>query len=226
MFRRLPLSCALLLAAGALQAHAAPPPAPRPGAGPAPRAALPPGPAVFEASVARWLTNPYGEVDGLRVADGTIVRFPPHLADAMTAAIRPGDRVRIIGRRDAQGPVRADAIVNSATGQTVYDQPAASAGERPMPPHLRMAGLQTQQAQGRIDAVLTGPRGEADGVILSDGSIVRFAPHALQQQPPLQQGQPFAASGLGTRNAHGVSLEAISAGTTLADLRPLYGRAP
>ena len=57
-----------------------------------------------------------------------------------------------------------------------------------MPPHLRMAGLQTQQAQGRIDVVLTGPRGDANGVILSDGAIVRFAPHALQQ--PLRDGCP------------------------------------
>jgi len=92
-----------------------------------------------------------------------------------------------------------------------------------MPPHLRMAGLQTQQAQGRIEAVLTGPRGDANGVILSDGAIVRFAPHALQQ--PLQPGQLFAASGLGTRNAHGTSLEAISMGASLSDLQPLYDRA-
>lgn len=225
MSRRISLPATLLLVACAFQAHAAPPPPRHPGTALAPRP-LPPEPAVFEASVARWLTNPYGEVDGLRAADGTIVRFPPHLADAMTAAIKPGDRVRIIGRRGADGPVRADAIVNSATGQTVYDHPPAAADERPMPPHLRMASLQTQQAQGRIDTVLTGPRGEANGVILSDGSIVRFPPHSLHQQPPLQQGQPFAASGLGTRNAHGTSLEAISTGTTLADLSPLYGRAP
>lgn len=224
MFRRTLSPAALLLAACTLQAHAAPPPPAHPGPALAPRAASPTGQALFDASVARWLINPYGEVDGLRVADGTIVRFPPHLAQAMTAAMKPGDRVRIIGRREAHGQVRADVIVNSATGQTVYDQPPAAASEPPMPPHLRMASLQTQQAQGRIDAVLTGPRGEAEGVILSDGSIVRFPPHALQQQP--LQGQPFAASGLGTRNAHGTSLEAISTGTTLADLRPLYGRAP
>lgn len=210
-------SAALWLGASALNAHAAPP---LPGHGPG----APHAQAVLENSVTRLLTNPYGEVDGLRLTDGTVARFPPHMADALTAAVKVGDTVRIIGRREGGGSVKADAIVNTATGQTVYDQPPEPGRAHPMPPHLRMAGLQTQQAQGHVDAVLTGPRGEANGVILSDGSIVRFPPHALQQ--PLQQGQLFAASGLGTRNAHGTSLEAISTGANLSDLQPLYDRAP
>lgn len=210
------------LGVGAFNAHAAPP---APFAPPAPARAMPAAmQAVLESPVTRLLTNPYGEVDGLRLSDGTIVRFPPHLAEALTAAVQVGDRVRVIGRRESASSVKADAIVNAATGQTVYDQPPAPGGGHPMPTHLRMASLQTQQAQGRIDVVLTGPRGEAQGVILSDGSIVRFPPHALQQA--LQQGQPFAASGLGTRNAYGASLEAVSTGASLSDLRPLYGRAP
>lgn len=214
-------SAALWLGASALNAHAAPPlPAHGPGA---PHAAMPHAQAVLESPVARLLTNPYGEVDGLRLTDGTVVRFPPHMADALTTAVKVGDTVRIIGRSEAGGAVKADAIVNTATGQTVYDQPPEPGRARPIPPHLRMAGLQTQQAQGRVEAVLTGPRGDANGVILSDGAIVRFAPHALQQ--PLQQGQLLAASGLGTRNAHGTSLEAISMGASLSDLQPLYDRA-
>ncbi|CAB5693567.1 Uncharacterised protein [Delftia tsuruhatensis] len=208
------------LGLGAFNAHAAPP---APFAPPAPARAMPAAmQAELESPVTRLLTNPYGEVDGLRLSDGTIVRFPPHLAEALTAAVQVGDRVRVIGRRESASSVKADAIVNTATGQTVYDQPPAPRGGRPMPAHLRMAGLQTQQAQGHIDVVLTGPRGEAQGVILSDGSIVRFPPHALQQA--LRQGQPFAASGLGTRNAYGASLEAVSTGASLSDLQPLYDR--
>lgn len=220
-------SAVLWLGSSALNAHAVPPGAFAPSAPSGPAAPAGPGAphaqAVLESAVARLLTNPYGEVDGLRLTDGTVVRFPPHMSDALTAAVKVGDTVRIIGRSEAGGAVKADAIVNSASGQTVYDQPPARDGARPMPPHLRMAGLQTQQAQGRIDVVLTGPRGDANGVILSDGAIVRFAPHALQQ--PLQPGQLFAASGLGTRNAHGTSLEATSMGASLSDLQPLYDRA-
>jgi len=166
------------------------------------------------------LINPYGEIDGLRLADGMVVKFAPHLADALAAAVKPGDSVRIIGRPEARGSVRADAIVNTASGQTVYDQPPPLGEGRPLPPHLRAQKLQPQQVEGRVDTVLTGPRGEANGVILADGSIVRFPPESLRQS--VQLGAPFAASGLGTRNAIGISLEAVSLGTSLSALQPLY----
>ncbi|WP_373786091.1 hypothetical protein [Delftia acidovorans] len=135
-------SAVLWLGSSALNAHAVPPGGFAPAGPGAPHAQ-----AVLESAVARLLTNPYGEVDGLRLTDGTVVRFPPHMSDALTAAVKVGDTVRIIGRSEAGGAVKADAIVNSASGQTVYDQPPARDGARPMPPHLRMAGLQTQQAQ-------------------------------------------------------------------------------
>lgn len=134
------------------------------------------------------------------------------------------DTVRIIGRAEARGTVRADAIVHAGSGRTVYDQPPPVGPDRILPPHLRAQRLQLLQVEGRVDTVLTGPRGEANGVILSDGSIVRFPPESLRLS--VQTGAPFAASGLGTRNAFGTSLEAVSMGTALSALQPLYDRAP
>ncbi|MCE5991379.1 hypothetical protein LVV80_05030 [Pseudomonas sp. KCA11] len=170
------------------------------------------------------LINPYGEVDGLRLSDGTIARFPPHMADALTATVKVGDAVRIIGRAETRGTVKADAIIHADSGRTVYDQPPPVGQGRVLPPHLRAQRLQPQQVEGHVDTVLTGPRGEANGVILSDGSIVRFPPESLRLS--VQAGAPFAASGLGTRNAFGTALEAVSMGTTLSTLQPLYDRAP
>lgn len=215
---------ALAAALAACPAGAAPPPA---GAMPPPPAdAMPPpaAPVVAEGQVQRLLINPYGEVDGLRLADGTVVQFPPHLSEALSAAVKPGDAVRVIGRPQGRASVKADAIVNAASGQTVYDQPPAAGGGRPLPPHLRAQALRPQQVQGQIDAVLTGPRGQANGVILTDGSIVRFAPQPLPLS--VRPGAAFAADGLGTRNALGTSLEAIRIGTSLSALQPLYDRAP
>lgn len=179
---------------------------------------------AVEGQVQRMLINPYGEVDGLRLSDGTIAKFPPHMADALTAAIKVGDVVRIIGRAEARGMVRADAIVHTSSGRTVYDQPPPMGEGQILPPHLRAQRLQSQQVQGRVETVLTGPRGEANGVILSDGSIVRFPPESLRLS--VQTGAPFAASGLGTRNTYGTSLEAVSMGTSLSALLPLYDRTP
>lgn len=207
-----------------LAVHAAPPGGPE-----VPPLMHPPVPGlaaqtVAQGQVQRLLLNPYGEADGLRLADGTIVRFPPHMSDALTAAVKTGDSVQIIGRPQARGSVKADAIVNKANGQTVYDQPPTLGEGRPLPPHLRAQRLQTQEVEGKVDAVLTGPRGEANGVILADGSIVRFPPESLRLS--VQPGAPFAAVGLGTRNALGTSLEAVSLGTSLNALQPLYDRAP
>ena len=227
MFQRIRFVSALAVSLTAMGAHAAPP-AGGPVAPPPP--ALPmPGPglanqAVAQGQVQRMLINPYGEVDGLCLVGGTIVKFPPHVSEALTASVKVGDTVRIIGRPEARGTVKADAIVNTASGQTVYDQPPEVGESRPLPPHLRAQRLQPQKVEGQVDTVLTGQRGEAHGVILTDGSIVRFPPESLRLS--VQPSAPFAASGLGTRNAMGTSLEAVSLGTSLATLQPLYDRAP
>jgi len=181
-------------------------------------------PPVAQGQVKRMLINPYGEVDGLRLEDGTIVKFPPHMSNALADSVKPGQMVRVLGRSEARGTVKADAIINLATSQTVFDQPPAVGDGRPLPPHLRAQTLRTQKAEGRIDAVLTGPRGEANGVILTNGSIVRFPSESLRLS--MQQGAPFAASGLGTSNAYGTSLEAVSVGTSLSTLQPIYDRLP
>ncbi len=217
---------ALVVSLSTLSLHAAPP---DPSAGLLwpPMHPPVPGPAaqsVVQGEVQRMMTNPYGEVDGLRLMDGTIVKFPPHKADSLTAALKTGDAVRIIGRPEARGTVKADAVINSATGQMVYDQPPPIGEGRPLPAHLRTQRLQPQQVQGRVDAVLTSPLGETNGVILTDGSIVRFPPENLRL--PVQPGAPFAAAGLGTRNTFGTSLEAVSMGTSLSTLQPLYNREP
>ncbi|MCV6904394.1 MAG: hypothetical protein NTT76_16940 [Achromobacter xylosoxidans] len=217
MFRRTLFPLALAAGFAAAAAVAAPPPFPPP-----PMAGMA-APTVAQGQVQRLLLNPYGEVDGLRLADGTLVQFPPHLSQSLTAAVKPGDAVRIIGRQLARDAVKADAIVNTRSGQALYDQPPSPGAGLP-PPHLRAQALRPQRVEGRVDAVLTGPRGEANGVLLTDGSIVRFPPESLRLS--VLPGAPFAADGLGTRNALGTSLEATSMGTSLATLQPLYDRAP
>lgn len=61
--------------------------------------------------------------------------------------MKPGDAVRIIGRPEARGTVRADAIVNTASGQTVYDQSPPLGQGRP----TCAQKLQPQQVEGRVD---------------------------------------------------------------------------
>lgn len=190
--------------------------------GPAPhQAAWPPaGAPVAEAAVQRLLVNPYGDVDGLLLNDGRVVRFPPHLGPQLAEVATPGRTVRVFGRPQALGQIKAYAVIDAASGASVIDQPPAW-NERPLPRHLRAAQLQPLQTAGQVTTVLTGARGEINGAILDNGDIVRFPPHGLLQ--PLAVGQRLAASGLGTRSAHGTALEAVQLGPSLDALQPLYG---
>jgi len=225
---------ALLGSMMAAQAQALPPAPPPPGAAPVAGPMAPPvPPATYDAAmtaqapitegrVSRFLINPYGEVDGLMVGERTVIKFPPHLSQTLQNAVKPGQSVRIFGQAEAAGVIKADAIVNLANGQTVIDRPPAFDANPPLPPHLRAAQLRQLSVRGKIAMVLTGPRGEANGVILDDGSIVRFAPDSLRT--PLEPGAPFAANGLGTRNNLGTAIEAIDVGASTQDLQPLYSR--
>src|SRR5438874_1258041 len=122
--RRTMYRCIVLLMAGGLVlggmqaswAQPAPPPPPRP---------LAPGqptPTV-SGTVQQYLLTPHGEVEGLLLSDGTIVRFPPHLSAAMAATVKPGDVVTVAGFMVAataqERAVKALTITNTVTGQTV-----------------------------------------------------------------------------------------------------------
>lgn len=218
----------LLLAAGALVLSAV--------AGAQPMPPRPPLPATaaataveLQGTVARWLSNPDGEVDGLLLADGTQVAFPPHLSADVTQALKPRDTVKLTGWREGS-VFRAQAIRNAASGTTVRDD-----GPPARPPAPREPGALTAiAASGRIDTLLYGPRGEVNGVVLQGGEVVRFPPHASRQYGALlQRGAMLSTRGFGTRNAFGTSLEATAIGDSSERLqevfaapRPRPGEAP
>jgi len=213
-------------------------PADRPGrAGPAGRATPPPAPTadagarmpVLTGRVQRWLVNPNGEVDGLLLADGTQVAFPPHLSAAAQQLLKPGDGVRVAGWRTPDAPVvRASSLTATASGRSLADTPASAS---PPPPAPRDPGaLTAMSGSGRIARLLHTGRGDVNGVILDDGLIVRFPPHVgAELASSLQPGATISAKGWGSRGAQGRAFEATAIGTTAADMREVFagpGRAP
>src|SRR5882672_9290657 len=87
-------------------------------------------------TVSRYTLTPHGDVDGLILADGTEVHFPPHLSTQLVFAIKPGDAVTVRGLKALNAPlIAAIAITNDATGNTVVDGgPGAGPGPGPRPP--------------------------------------------------------------------------------------------
>ncbi|WP_322033860.1 hypothetical protein [Paraburkholderia sp. J76] len=179
---------------------------------------------IAQVVVARFLTNPDGDVDGFLTSDGMLVHFPPHMGPQLTAMVRPGDHVQVSGWRGPGGNLAAQRIADTRSGQQLVDQPPA--GPPPLPPELRAAALSRLSVQGQVAHVTTAPRGEPDGVILADGTVIKLTPPIAQQFPALlQTGANVSAQGYGTRNQYGTALQATAFGSP-GNLTQLYDRQP
>jgi hypothetical protein len=165
-------------------------------------------------TVKQYTLTPRGDVDGLILNDGTEVKLPPHLTGQIAFAIRPGDAVTIRGLKALALPlVDAAAVTNDATGATVTDN-----GPRGGPG--RWATQQT--ISGRIAAVLHGKRGETNGALLDNGTILRLAPlEAERVQGWLQPGQTVTVRGASLSNPLGTVIEVSAIGASPDQLTEL-----
>lgn len=207
-------AAAALLAAGA---QAQQPPAPPSG----PAVLMQPAAleqATVSGTVQRWLVNPNGEADGMLLQNGTQIAFPPHLSAELTSWLRVGDAVQVTGwnRKDI-GVLRASSI--QSQGRVVQDTPPVP-GQRPLPqPREALTPL---QADGRVAGVLFNGRGDAHGVLLEDGTVVRFPPHmGSAVMPLLKTGATVSVRGWGTRNALGTGIEAAQMGASPSTLQDM-----
>jgi hypothetical protein len=197
----------IALLAGALLAPgiaaAAPPPAGAPAFDPQQLPAI-------EGSIARYTLTPRGDVDGFILTDGTEVRFPPHLSTQLVFVAKPGDMVTVHGLRALGIPlVDAVSITNDATGQTVTD-----AGGPPGPRPPRGGGTQFV-ATGRVTMVLHGPRGDVDGAVLEDGTMLRLPPpEAARFSALLTPGQTVSAQGPGLKSPLGTVIDVREIGAS------------
>ncbi len=150
---------------------------------------------MAQGRVQSFTTAPMGEVDGAVLDDGTIIHWPPHLADRFTSVAAKGDRIRIAGRMET-GPegdthLEAQTVTNLRTNTTAendFGPPPLGPGRRLAPPppppgplgRRRIAGFrfsEVRTAQGRVQSFTTAPMGEVDGATLDDGTVIHWPPH-------------------------------------------------
>lgn len=197
-FRRptlLPVAASLALAMVLGPAFAADPPPP---GGPKGEAASAKG------KVAGYTLTPKGDVDGFLLDDGTQVRVPPHLSAALVFTARPGDAVTVTGERRRESPViEAREVRNDASG-AVLDEPAPGGGKRGR--DAREAG--PMRVDGKVRFALRGPKGELDGAVLEDGTVLRVPPReAGRDAAKLAPGQTVRAEGPGRTTPMGRVVE-------------------
>lgn len=164
-------------------------------------------------TVQQYLLNPHGEVDGLLLSDGTVVKLPPHLGIALATSIKAGDAVTavgFIGPNTSQGrAMKALSITNSQTGQTLVDEPPTTL---PLPPHLRGLTSTAITVSGTVARFLVNPHGDIDRLILSGGEQITFKPHqgALIVLALGRTTGPITIAGFGAKNAFGTVVEGDS----------------
>ncbi len=132
-------------------------------------------------TVKEFTTAPKGEVDGVILADGKWVHWPPHLEARFTAIIAKGDRVKAAGYWET-GP-KGDTKLEVSILTNLANDKFAENPDRPAPaqfltgdkPASRIGEAQT--ARGTVKAFTNAPKGEVDGLMLSDGTWVHWPPH-------------------------------------------------
>ena len=147
-----------LLALGALcfcvaSAPAQPPPKKGKGAKGPPDPAADAEVMTVRGTVRDFTTAPKGERDGVTLSDGTIVHWPPHLADRFSKAITRGDRVKVIGWMET-GPagdkkLEISSLTNLDTDRTVDnpDRPAPALNRALDEREQRLRALEEQVDQ-------------------------------------------------------------------------------
>ena len=121
----------------------------------------------------RYLIDPFGEVDGLFLDNGTLVKVPPHMSADVAELVKPGDPLALQGAREGQSGLDAYSITNTASDQTLLRRKPAWNG-KVMPRELRVAELRQLSANGKIERIITGKRGEPRIILLADGTNVRL----------------------------------------------------
>jgi hypothetical protein len=164
-------------------------------------------------TVRQYTPTPRGDVDGLILTDGTEVKLPPHLTGQIVFAVRPGDAVSIRGLRARAIPlIDASSSTNVATGKSVVDNGP--------PDH---AGYE-QSFSGRIASALHGKRGEVNGALLEDGTVLRLPPpEAERLEGWLRPGQTVSVRGDALDTVLGKVIDVRALGSSPEQMTELAG---
>lgn len=159
--------------------------------------------------VAMLIPNPHGDLDGLLLADGTQVHVAPHLSTEVARRFKPGSQVVVRAVRARSAPVWHALALDDAAGRRVEDR--GPPGQRPATRTAAKARADRRKVDitGTVAHVLNNGKGYAHGMLLDDGTIVRFDPHAAEDlREFLQPGVTIGVSGLSLRTRWGKVVEA------------------
>ncbi|BBO35151.1 OB-fold nucleic acid binding domain-containing protein [Lacipirellula parvula] len=123
--------------------------------------------------IAEFIENDRGDVDGVRLENGELIHFPPHIGAEVTETVKMGDEIAIRGH-EAKRP-RGERIFEAENiafeGFSIDVVPLrgpAPHSPREQPP---------MNAAGAVSELSVNPHHDVDGFTLEDGTVVKFPPH-------------------------------------------------
>jgi hypothetical protein len=147
--------------------------------------------------VKRFTSNERGDVNGMVLDTGTIVRFWPHLAKRLTAMAAIGDRVEVMGQMHT-----ADRDVTALYASTIKNlSTRVRKLNEDLPP--RPVPAPTRTARGRVSRVTTEARGQVDGVELDNGTVVHWSPLESRFANAVTKGDRVEVTGVQKTTARG-----------------------
>jgi hypothetical protein len=167
----------------------------------------PPAPAIAQLSTAAThdgevqevTRTPRGDVDGLVLRDGTVVRIPPHVF-GVHAPIA-GVAVHAHGQF-ANNTLRADSL--TLGGVTADMSPPTT----PPPPPPDDSTLATLDETGTIQLIVRNGENMPDALLLSDGATIVIGPPLFSAAPALRRGVQIYARGEGGHYPGGIAMHA------------------
>jgi hypothetical protein len=164
--------------------------------------------------IAQFTLSPRGDIDGLLLQDGTEIHVSPSVSTELAFSVKPGDAVTIHGLKAKSVPmVAAASITNDATGATITGRMGHGAE--------RGASM---EAEGTVKQLLHAARGEVNGVLLDNGTVIRLPPtEAKKHAAELAVGQKLFARGLGVASPLGKLVMARQIGPDRTKLTEIAG---
>lgn len=173
---------------------------------------------AYHGQVQLFTLTPRGDIDGLVLTDGTEVKTPPHLSTEIALVVRPGDAVTIHGLKAAKLPlIQAISVTNDRDGKSVVDK-----GPVAFPSTVNGDVVPGRPVTGQVRMVLHGPRGEVNGVLLSEGTILKLPPPDLDRfMALLSPGRTVSAEGNALVTAAGTVVDVTALGPSPETLQPV-----
>lgn len=173
---------------------------------------------VKRGTLARFVPNDHGAIDGMLLTDGTEIHTPPHLSAALARAIEPGAKLEVRGIKVRGADLLVAVAIDPPKGKRIVDDGPHEGGhpDKPRKDDERWA------YEGLIERRLHGPKGNVHGVLLDDGIVIRVPPHAAKALDRLLgAGKRIAVEGRWLDTPHGAVLRADAIGPRDDALEPI-----